>query len=145
MTGRLPLSRDCGNRPVSLYRHSSEQTDSTIKTLYIMATQTAPAKTSKVKQAAKLGVFTLMIMNIVAVVSLRGLPAEAEYGMSSAFYYLFAALVFLIPVSLVAAELAAMFPYQQGGMFRDPDTAAPARSGLASVTVVAPSALLCAI
>lgn len=92
MTGRLPLSRDCGNRPVSLYRHSSEQTDSTIKTLYIMATQTAPAKTSKVKQAAKLGVFTLMIMNIVAVVSLRGLPAEAEYGMSSAFYYLFAAL-----------------------------------------------------
>ena len=118
MTGRLPLSRDCGNRPVSLYRHSSEQTDSTIKTLYIMATQTAPAKTSKVKQAAKLGVFTLMIMNIVAVVSLRGLPAEAENGMSSAFYYLFAALVFLIPVSLVAAELAAMFPYQQGGMFR---------------------------
>ncbi len=59
-----------------------------------------------------------MIMNIVAVVSLRGLPAEAEYGMSSAFYYLFAALVFLIPVSLVAAELASMFPYQQGGMFR---------------------------
>lgn len=73
---------------------------------------------SKLKQAGKLGVFTLVIMNVVAVVSLRGLPAEAEYGMSSAFYYLFAAVVFLIPVSLVAAELAAMFPYQQGGMFR---------------------------
>ena len=71
-----------------------------------------------VKQAAKMGVFTLVIMNIVAVVSLRGLPAEAEYGVSSAFYYILAALVFLIPVSLVAAELAAMFPYQQGGMFR---------------------------
>ena len=65
-----------------------------------------------------MGVFTLIIMNIVAVVSLRGLPAEAEYGVSSAFYYIFAAIVFLIPVSLVAAELAAMFPYQQGGMFR---------------------------
>ncbi len=77
-----------------------------------------PSKKPAVKSAVKLGVFTLMIMNIVAVVSLRGLPAEAEYGMSSAFYYLFAALVFLIPVSLVAAELAAMFPYQQGGMFR---------------------------
>ncbi|MDE5595559.1 MAG: amino acid permease [Muribaculaceae bacterium] len=74
--------------------------------------------TSNIKPAAKLGVFTLVIMNVVAVVSLRGLPAEAEYGISSAFYYLFAALVFLIPVSLVAAELAAMFPYQQGGMFR---------------------------
>ena len=71
-----------------------------------------------VRQAAKMGVFTLIIMNIVAVVSLRGLPAEAEYGVSSAFYYILAALVFLIPVSLVAAELAAMFPYQQGGMFR---------------------------
>ena len=38
--------------------------------------------------------------------------------MSSAFYYLFAANVYLIPVSLEAAELEAMFPYQQGGMFR---------------------------
>ena len=68
--------------------------------------KTTSSKGATVKSAAKLGVGTLMIMNIVAVVSLRGLPAEAEYGMSSAFYYLFAALVFLIPVSLVAAELA---------------------------------------
>ena len=83
-----------------------------------MATQPTTSKGATVKSAAKLGVGTLMIMNIVAVVSLRGLPAEAEYGLSSAFYYLFAALVFLIPVSLVAAELAALFPYQQGGMFR---------------------------
>ncbi|MDE6555819.1 MAG: amino acid permease [Duncaniella sp.] len=82
-----------------------------------MANSTSPT-TSPVKKAAKMGVFTLIIMNIVAVVSLRGLPAEAEYGVSSAFYYIFAAIVFLIPVSLVAAELAAMFPYQQGGMFR---------------------------
>ena len=83
-----------------------------------MATKQSVSTASKMKAAGKIGVGTLMIMNIVAVVSLRGLPAEAEYGMSSAFYYLFAALVFLIPVSLVAAELAALFPYQQGGMFR---------------------------
>lgn len=70
------------------------------------------------KGSAKMGVFTLVIMNIVAVVSLRGLPAEAEYGVSSAFYYILAGIVFLAPVSLVAAEFAAMFPYQQGGMFR---------------------------
>ena len=82
-----------------------------------MATSSAQTQ-SPVKKAAKIGVFTLIIMNIVAVVSLRGLPAEAEYGVSSAFYYILAAVVFLIPVSLVAAELAAMFPYQQGGMFR---------------------------
>lgn len=75
-------------------------------------------KKAAVQKTVKMGVFTLIIMNIVAVVSLRGLPAEATYGISSAFYYLLAAVVFLIPVSLVAAELAAMFPYQQGGMFR---------------------------
>lgn len=86
-----------------------------------MATTTTPAAsaaTSAKKQGAKMGIFTLVIMNIVAVVSLRGLPAEAEYGVSSAFYYILAGIVFLMPVSLVAAEFAAMFPYQQGGMFR---------------------------
>ena len=57
----------------------------------------------------KLSVMTLAIMNVTAVVSLRGLPAEAVYGLSSAFYYLFAAIVFLIPTAMVAAELAAMF------------------------------------
>ena len=44
---------------------------------------------ANIKNAVKLGVFTLAIMNVTAVVSLRGLPAEAVYGMSSAFYYLF--------------------------------------------------------
>ena len=73
---------------------------------------------ANIKQTVKLGVFTLAIMNVTAVVSLRGLPAEAVYGMSSAFYYLFAAIVFLIPTSLVAAELAAMFQDKQGGVFR---------------------------
>ncbi|MEG0890937.1 MAG: amino acid permease [Bacteroidales bacterium] len=70
------------------------------------------------KHIVKLGIFTLAIMNVTAVVSLRGLPAEAEYGLSSAFYYLFAAIVFLIPTSMVAAEMAAMFQDKQGGVFR---------------------------
>ena len=72
----------------------------------------------KTSTVAKLGVMTLAIMNVAAVVSLRGLPAEAVYGLSSAFYYLFAAIVFLIPTSLVAAELAAMFSNKEGGVFR---------------------------
>ena len=78
--------------------------------IVIMATET--------NRAIKMGVFTLAIMNVTAVVSLRGLPAEAVYGLSSAFYYLFAAVVFLIPTALVAAELAAMFQDKQGGVFR---------------------------
>lgn len=73
---------------------------------------------ANIGKTVKLGFFTLAIMNVTAVVSLRGLPAEAEYGVSSAFYYLFAAIVFLIPTALVAAELAAMFQDKQGGVFR---------------------------
>ena len=69
-------------------------------------------------KAFKLSVTTLAIRNITAVVSLRGLPSEAVYGLSSAFYYLFAAVVFLIPTAMVAAELAAMFSDKQGGVFR---------------------------
>ena len=69
-------------------------------------------------KALKLSVSTLAIMNITAVVSLRGLPSEAVYGLSSAFYYLFAAIVFLIPTAMVAAELAAMFSDKEGGVFR---------------------------
>lgn len=79
---------------------------------------TGQGKAPVVKKTATLGVMTLAIMNIAAVVSLRGLPAEATYGVSSAFYYLFAAIVFLIPTSMVAAELAAMFAGKQGGVFR---------------------------
>ncbi len=71
-----------------------------------------PARTT-----ATISVLTLAVMNITAVVSLRGLPAEAEYGLSSAAYYLFAALFFLMPVAIVAAELATSWP-QKGGVFR---------------------------
>ena len=46
-------------------------------------------KNVKTSTTAKLGVLTLAIMNIAAVVSLRGLSAEATYGITSAFYYLF--------------------------------------------------------
>lgn len=76
-----------------------------------------PNKSVSPAQVAKLSIITLAIMNVVAVVSLRGLPAEAEYGLSSIFYYLFAAVFFLIPVSLVAAELATGWP-EKGGVFR---------------------------
>ena len=88
---------------------------------------------SNTKQFVKLGVFTVAIMNVTAVVSLRGLPAEAEYGMSSAFFYLFAAIVFLIPCSFVAAELAAMFQNREGGVFRWVGEAFGKRTGFLAI------------
>ncbi len=69
------------------------------------------------KNSTKISVLGLAMLNIVAVVSLSGLPAEAEYGLSAAFYYVFAAAFFLVPVSLVAAELATAWP-EKGGAFR---------------------------
>ena len=81
----------------------------------------------------RLSVMTLAIMNVTAVVSLRGLASEAVYGLSSAFYYLFAALVFLIPTALVAAELAAMFSDKQGGVFRWVGEAFGARTGFLAI------------
>lgn len=81
----------------------------------------------------KLGVMTLAIMNVAAVVSLRGLASEAVYGLSSAFYYLFAAIVFLIPTALVAAELAAMFSQKQGGVFRWVGEAMGSRFGFLAI------------
>ena len=93
-----------------------------------MATQNGNAG-----KAFKLSVTTLAIMNITAVVSLRGLPAEAVYGLSSAFYYLFAAIVFLIPTAMVAAELAAMFSDKQGGVFRWVGEAFGAKTGFLAI------------
>ena len=88
---------------------------------------------SSVGRGFKLSVMTLAIMNVTAVVSLRGLPAEAVYGPSSAFYYLFAAIVFLIPTAMVAAELAAMFSDKQGGVFRWVGEAFGARTGFLAI------------
>ena len=90
-------------------------------------------KDGKVGKAFKMSVTTLAIMNITAVVSLRGLPSEAIYGPSSAFYYLFAAIVFLIPTAMVAAELAAMFSDRQGGVFRWVGEAFGPRTGFLAI------------
>lgn len=90
-------------------------------------------KKSNAGKAFKLSVATLAIMNITAVVSLRGLPSEAIYGPSSAFYYLFAAIVFLIPTAMVAAELAAMFSDKQGGVFRWVGEAFGPRTGFLAI------------
>ncbi len=85
------------------------------------------------KPTFRLSVMTLAIMNVTAVVSLRGLATEAIYGPTSAFYYLFAAIVFLIPTAMVAAELAAMFSSKQGGVFRWVGEAFGARFGFLAI------------
>ncbi len=72
---------------------------------------------SLAKPSAKtIGVFVLAMINVVAIASLRGLPAMAEYGLASAFFFILAALIFFIPTALVSAELATGWP-KRGGVF----------------------------
>lgn len=63
-----------------------------------------------------LSVFTLVMINVIAVDSLRTIPFGATFGLSLIFYYLLAALTFFIPSALVAAELASAWP-KTGGVY----------------------------
>ncbi len=64
----------------------------------------------------RMSMFTLIMVNIAAMVALINLPESALYGLSAIFYYLFAAIVFLIPVALVSAELATGWA-KHGGIY----------------------------
>ena len=55
---------------------------------------------------ALMSVGQLAMLTVVAVASLRSLPAMADYGLSSILLYLIPAVFFLVPAALVAAELA---------------------------------------
>lgn len=63
-----------------------------------------------------LSVFSLVMINVIAVDSLRTLPISATLGLSLISYYLAAAFLFFVPVALVAAELATAFP-NTGGVY----------------------------
>lgn len=64
----------------------------------------------------KLSVFTLMMINVSAILSLRSLPGYAEYGYALITYLSLAALCFFIPSALVAAELASAWK-GRGGVY----------------------------
>jgi len=63
-----------------------------------------------------LGAWSLGMIMVAAVLTLRGFPSVAEYGWSSIAYYVLGALFLLVPMSLVAAELATGWP-KAGGLF----------------------------
>ncbi|HSX12174.1 MAG TPA: amino acid permease, partial [Rhabdochlamydiaceae bacterium] len=63
-----------------------------------------------------LSVFTLAMINVAAVGSVKSWPFIAEYGFAALFYLILTALFFFFPVSLVSAELATGWP-KKGGVF----------------------------
>jgi amino acid transporter len=63
-----------------------------------------------------LGVFTLTMISISAIIALRNLPTLAKNGMSVVFILGLAAILFFIPVALTCAELASGWP-KSGGLY----------------------------
>jgi len=63
-----------------------------------------------------LGVFTLAMINVAAIATLKNFPTMAEYGLSLIFYFVVASIIFFIPTSLISAELATGWP-QTGGVY----------------------------
>jgi glutamate:GABA antiporter len=73
----------------------------------------APART-RVPPAAVISWLALALMTTSSVASLRPSPTMAVYGLACVFLYLVPAIVFLLPTSLVSAELASGW---QGGVY----------------------------
>ena len=66
--------------------------------------------------AKKLSVFSLMMINVAAVLSLRALPGMADYGYTLIFYLGVASVCFFLPSALVSAELASCWE-EDGGVY----------------------------
>lgn len=66
------------------------------------------------KSRHSLGVFSLAMIAIVSVDSLRNLPIAAQYGFSLVIFYIVAGLIFFLPLAWVTARLAAMYPITGG-------------------------------
>ncbi|RAJ10968.1 putative glutamate/gamma-aminobutyrate antiporter [Chitinophaga skermanii] len=60
---------------------------------------------------------SLALMTAAAVISLRGLPMMAKEELTMFFYIGFATILYLIPASLVAAELGSAFGNRSGGVY----------------------------
>jgi len=63
-----------------------------------------------------ISIFTLVMINLAAIGSIRSWPTIAKTGFPSIFFFLLAALIFFLPTALVSAELATGWP-KIGGIF----------------------------
>jgi len=63
-----------------------------------------------------LGIFLLVMLIVGSIDSIRNLPATALFGSTLIFFFVFAAIVFLIPTGLVSAELSAAWT-ERGGIY----------------------------
>lgn len=88
------------------------------------ATQEAPAASPPPGRRARkripsgtITVFGLAMLNVAAVAGLTNDSEQAEYGLASVTFFVLAAIFYLLPICLIAAELASGWP-EPGGVFR---------------------------
>lgn len=65
----------------------------------------------------KISTFALVLLITGAIDSIRNLPATALFGSTLIFFFLFGAVVFLIPIALVSAEMASTWSEEEGGVY----------------------------
>jgi glutamate:GABA antiporter len=75
-----------------------------------------PETAKGVRPKRVLGMTSLALIDVAAVISLRNLPTAAEYGWGSLFIFGLALLGFMIPISFAAAELASGWA-ETGGVY----------------------------
>lgn len=64
----------------------------------------------------KLSFFSLVMLIVASIDSVRNLSMAALFGSSLVFFFLAAALMFLVPTALISAELTAAYP-EKGGVY----------------------------
>jgi len=79
----------------------------------------------------KLNTIALTLLITGAIDSIRNLPASALFGSTLVFFFLFSAIVFLIPTALVSAELSANI--NEGGIYHWARRAFGERTGFLAV------------
>ncbi len=89
-----------------------------------------PAARAAVAKPTYITWVTLAFMTTASVASLRSAPTMAVYGLTCVFLYIVPAIIFLLPQSLVAAELASGWT---GGVFRWVSEGLSPRWGLLAV------------
>ena len=65
----------------------------------------------------KISVLALVLLITGAIDSIRNLPGTALFGSTLIFFFIFSAIIFLIPVALVSAELSSTWSEEEGGIY----------------------------
>src|SRR3990167_866741 len=67
-------------------------------------------------QTKKISLFSLIMLIVASIDSIRNLPSAALFGSALVFFFIVSSIVFLVPTALVSAELTASYP-DKGGVY----------------------------